>query len=193
MDVFPSPTAPESAAAILRVVLFGLRAALGLFGLEAARAVALHRRIGQVAGRIERLLMRFRAGKLWRVTGRTSARSGAIRGRANCTLPRRFGWLVISGGHRAAGFGSQLQTVLAAPEMAELLAASPQAARILRPICRALAVELPLAVASPGPVAERTPKPPRRRKSKPKPEPFRIPLPRGVLSAARRQGYGKLC
>ena len=73
--------------------------------------------------------------------------------------------------------------------MTELLTESAQARRILRPLCRALAVELPgmvgIAATERGAVQLRRPKP---RVVK---EPMRIPLPRGVLVAARRQGFGK--
>ena len=102
-------------------------------------------------------------------------------------LPRRFGWLVKAGGYQAVGYGLQLQNVLNTPEMVELLAASPQAQRILRPICRALAVELPWVVDQPRQIK------PHIRTPRAKPEPFRIPLPRGALSWARRQGFGKMC
>jgi hypothetical protein len=90
-------------------------------------------------------LVRFRAGKLWRMptpTAERASRCGAIR-QANCTLPRRFGWLVKLGGYRAAVYRTQLELVLQSPDMAELLAAAPQAARIMRPLCRALALEWP--------------------------------------------------
>ena len=190
MDAASFTATPETVSANLRTILRGLMAALGAWGLEPVLALLLHRRIRGIAGRIERMLVRFRAGRLWRVNHRT-ARLGAIR-RANCALPRRFGWLVQAGGHRAAAFGSQLQHVLNAPEMAELLAASPQAGRLLRPLCRALAIELPGIAATPrkaatdggGRALQR--KPPRATL-----EPFRIPFPRGVLAAARREGFGK--
>ena len=187
MDSDPTLSTPETAAATLRLIVRGLLAVLGSFGLEPGRGQILYNRISRILGRIERMLLRFRAGRLWRRSAR-AARVGAIR-KANCTLqlPRRYGWLVRIGGYRAAGFGSQLQTVLATPEMAELLAASPQAARVLRPLCRALAVEIPG-----WPAAPRKPRTKRPRKPRPKPEPFKIPLPRGVISAARRAGFGKL-
>ena len=172
------------------MILRGLLAAMGGWGLEPVRALILYRRIGGIAGRIERMLVRFRAGRLWRVTHRVT-RVGAIR-RANCTLPRRFGWLVQAGGHRAAAFGAQIQAVLAAPEMVELLAASPQAARMLRPLCRALAVALPGSVAQPRqPATLGGEMPTGRRRPRAAAEAFRIPLPRGALSAARRAGFGK--
>jgi hypothetical protein len=188
MDVSAAPAAPD-ALATWRAIMLGLRAALGLFGLEAAQAVLMHRRIGRLAGQIERMLARFRAGRLWRINGRP-VRLGAF-GCAERTLPRRLGWLVRAGGHRASVFGVQIETLLRSPEMTELLAAAPQAARILRPLCRALAVEVP-GLSAPPSTEERARRVVRRR-PKPRPEPFRIPLPRGVLSAARRQGFGKPC
>ena len=186
MDQAPAIAAPETISANLRTILGGLLAAIGGWGVDAMRALMLYRRIGGLAGRIERMLRRFRAGRLWRVMDRT-VRVGAIR-KANCTLPRRFGWLVQAGGHRAAAFGSQLQAVLNTEEMSALLAASPQAGRLLRPLCRALAVALPASSAAPRPTATRRWAAPIRR---PEPEKFRIPLPRGVLAAARREGFGK--
>jgi hypothetical protein len=189
MDQVVSPNPHESIAATWQAILCALLAAIGGFGLGAAQGVALYRRVSLIRVRIERMMVRFRAGKLWRVSGRAPAGDGAIHKRID-TLPRRFGWLVIAGGHRAAGFGSQIHTVLNTPEMAELLAASPQAVRVLRPLCRALAIEIPGEVAEPR---ERKVRRVRERKPRPKPEPFRIPLPRGVLTAARRQGFGKLC
>ena len=103
-------------------------------------------------------------------------------------LPRRFGWLLQAGGHQAACVGLQLRAVLNAPELVELLAASPQASRILRPLCRALAIELPWTVT---PAKIRSTTTPRKRKPRAQPEPFRIPFPRGVLTAARKEGFGK--
>jgi hypothetical protein len=187
MDSSPALAGLDVAAANLRTILRGLLAVLGMWKLEPTRAMVLYNRINAIGGRIERMLIRFRAGRLWRRTGSATRanRSGAVR-KANCTLPRRFGWLVRVGGWQAAGVGSQLQTVLNTPEMSELLAASPQAVRILRPLCRALAIDVPF-----DPAAQREAKPrtPRVRKPRPKPEPYKIPLPRGVISWARREGY----
>jgi hypothetical protein len=76
--------------------------------------------------------------------------------------------------------------------MTELLAASPQARRVLRPLCRALAVEVPGVSEAPRKVADGE-RPKRIRKPRPKPELFKIPLPRGALTWARREGFGKLC
>ena len=191
MDTPASRTAPETLSAMLRTILHGLRAALGGFGLEAMCALIFYRRIGAIAGRVERMLARFRAGRLWRLPDRNSTRGAQARKAAPVALPRRFGWLVRAGGHRAAGFGAQLQAALSAPEMIELLAAAPAAARLLRPLCRALAVELPGIVAPPRPPTTGGERPKVRRRTRPATEAFRIPLPRGVLAAARREGFGK--
>jgi len=186
MESAPFQSAPDITAS-LRLILRGLMAVLGGWRLEAKHAVLLHGRIGKVVGQIERMLTRFRAGKLRQVM-QQQVSSSRQRRRAWGVLPRKFGWLILAGKHQAAGYGSQLQAVLNEPEMVALLAASAQARRVLRPLCRALAVELPWTVTPPRPPRPRTP-----RKPRPKPEPFTIPLPRGVLSAARRQGFGKLC
>ena len=80
--------------------------------------------------------------------------------------------------------------------MVALLEAAPQAARILRPVCRMLAIETSLL--RPGVVVEAKPlvavtvAKKRVRKRRPPVDWGRIPLPRGVLSAARRQGFGKI-
>jgi hypothetical protein len=181
------PAMPDLISANLRLILRGVLAAMGMWRLEAALAVLLYRRIGPLIGRIERMLARFRAGRLRRMTPRPQGARRKALEKAAVALPRRFGWLVQAGGHQAAGFGSQLQTLLNTPEMIALVAASPQAGRQLRPLCRALAVELPGYPERPRQTAIR------RRRARAKPEPFRIPLPRGVISAARRQGFGKLC
>jgi hypothetical protein len=54
-------------------------------------------------------------------------------------LPQGFAWLIRLV-PEAAAYGGQLQHLLSQPDMAALLQAAPQAARILRPLCRMLAV-----------------------------------------------------
>ncbi|MBV8522749.1 MAG: hypothetical protein JOY71_11620 [Acetobacteraceae bacterium] len=103
-------------------------------------------RLGRLASRFDALVAAVRAGRL--PAGPESRAQSA----ADLELPRleglpqpfrlpgRFGWLVrlVPG---AAVYGSQMQHVLADPEMAALLAA-PQAGRMLRPLCRMLAIRL---------------------------------------------------
>ena len=167
----------------LRMILAALRSVLGMWGLEGPVAILASNRAGRIFGQIERMLVRFRAGRLWRMKQRISTARvrGAMAGRGPA-LPRRFGWLVVAGRHQAAGFGSQLQHLLNEAEMVALLEASPQARRVLRPLLRALAVELPWTVTPPRP-----PRPRQPRKPRPKPEAFKIPLPRGVITWVRRE------
>ena len=160
---------------------------MGTWPLEYPQMVLVVRRFNVTFRGIERLLQRHIAGRLWRIAQRTQAKREPCQRDPNdsreksVVLPRRFGWLVIAGGYQAAGYGSQLQTVLSRPEMVALLAESPQAQRMLRPLCRALAMELPWVRGEPRKAREKKPRKPRV-----KPEPFRIPLPRGMLAAARR-------
>ena len=62
---------------------------------------------------------------------------GAIR------LPRYFAWMIKFVGTEAAAIGSQLRALMEDPEMAALLAASPQMVRTLKPLCRMLGANMP--------------------------------------------------
>ena len=79
-------------------------------------------------------------------------------------LPQNFAWLVRLV-PEAACFGSQLQFLLAEPEMKALLEAAPQLGRILRPLCRTLGVSPVPAVVPPAP--KRPAKPPKPKREKP--------------------------
>ena len=86
---------------------------------------------------------------------------------ARLCFPRRPGWLCAVSLDSAAA-GSQLQHLLNDPEMAALLAATPALARLLRPLCRMLAVAVPGTPPAPErPRAPRAPRPPRPRKWRP--------------------------
>ena len=192
MNAPAAPSPYQNLSAVLRA----LRGEVGGWHLRGMLShvvmMLLYRRLGEICGKIERLAARFQAGQLRRrVPGarigmRNAAKTGAR------IWPGRFAWLVRAASYQAVGYGCQLRHILEQPEMVELLKASPQAARILRPVCRMLAIETALLqpgveVAVPKVKALRV-KAPRKRKV------FdfgRIPLPRGVLAAARRQGYGK--
>ncbi len=78
-------------------------------------------------------------------------------------FPRISAWLVRMLGYEAAGLGSQLETLLNAPETTALLAAAPSAGRTLRPLCRLLGVTLPAILQLPPrpPRAPRAPRSPR--------------------------------
>jgi hypothetical protein len=131
----------------------------GLF--SAALAWLLYRRLGEIQRDMAGLMARFQSGRLWRVMTRASAKRpvpesvgsatacgvGAGDGAAGARIwPRDFGWLVRFAAYQAAGFGLQLRNVLTQPDMVALLAAAPRARRVLRPLCRMLAVETALGV-----------------------------------------------
>jgi hypothetical protein len=79
-------------------------------------------------------------------------------------LPRGRAWLVRIVGYQAAGFGSQLDHLLADPAMAEFVACVPSAARMLRPLCRALGISPP-ALGFPPPPPPRQVKPARPKRA----------------------------
>jgi hypothetical protein len=178
----------------------GVWCGLGL--LESALGLVIFARLSAVLWRTERMVARFEAGRLWRLGARVAVVDAAAPGsrcRAVRVWPFGFGWLVRLAGWRAAGYGSQLRAVLETPEMVALLVACPQAGRVLLPVCRMLAVETSLlrpgvagAVASVAVVVAEEEVRKRVRKPRAPVDWGRIPLPRGVLSAARRQGYGKI-
>jgi hypothetical protein len=198
----------------LSAVIRALRGAVGGWGgrglLSQVLVMLLYRRLGGICGQMERLSQRFQAGRLWRVaaravgTGRNAA-DGRERAVGSVRWPGRFGWLVRAASYQAAGYGCQLRTILGQPEMVALLLAAPQAARILRPVCRMLAVETSLLrprvegavepeVPAPGEIAASDITCVIRKRVRVARAPVdwgRIPLPKGVLAAARRQGFGK--
>ena len=98
-------------------------------------------------------------------------------------LPSGNAWLVRMV-QETAGAGSQLQHLLAAPEMAALLSAAPQAGRLLRPLCRMLGVPRPPSLTPPPRPAR--PVPPPRRTDAGHPPPTVSPRARPPRAASRR-------
>jgi hypothetical protein len=124
--------ANRAVAPLLMLVWARLRRAVSRFGALAARAAA---------------------GPLPPPRAR-SARAGLRPSTPYPRLPDGFGWLIrlVPG---LGAYHNRLQYLLGEPEMAALLAAFPQAARILRPLCRMLAV--PSATLPPLPARRRAP------------------------------------
>jgi len=180
----PSLSMPVVFGALLRAVGHWV----GRGALDNVVALSLYGRLGEIGRRLERMLARFAAGckMRWAVRARGSEGRGAsVAGGMRVRLwPCGFGWLCRVGAHEAGGIGGYLRLVLAHPDMVALLAASPQAVRLLKPLCRALGIE-----ALPGEVKAAVLKPSRVRERPAALE--RIKLPRGVLTAARRQGFAK--
>ena len=87
-------------------------------------------------------------------------------------MPTGKAWLVKALGWEAAGFGCQLQALLAEPEMVALLAAVPRAQRVLRSLGRMLGVvvgPVVVRVRKPRPPVERKPRLPREKPWSPGP------------------------
>ncbi len=106
-------------------------------------------RLRRTALRFASLAAKLRAGTLPPPRHRT--RSPRPVQPPSLRLPRGHAWLVRRL-PQAAASASQLQCLLADPAMAELLAAAPQAGRLLRPLCRMLGVRPPPALPRPPPI-----------------------------------------
>jgi hypothetical protein len=121
-----------------------------------ALIVPVWSRISRAAQRLDRVLARLAEGRLPRPRpGRPGRRGGK---NPSARLPRGHAWLVVAAGSEAACHASQLAHLLAAPGMAELLAAAPAVGRILRPLCRMLGIAPPAPPAPPpAPIAPPAP------------------------------------
>ena len=130
--------------------------------------VALHTFLSSRIRRFASLVARVRAGTIRiRPPRPRLLRSGSARPPRPPAyyLSHRRGWLlpVIPG---AIAYASQLNHLLAQPDMAELIARAPTLGRLLRPLAHMLAMDLPAALQRPAPVRAARPKP-----EKPKPTP----------------------
>ena len=141
-----SPLLSEDAAALVRRVGMIL---LGLAGLVAARFLRrprlvgligpLWRRLTRVAGRVERAMLQPDRVRAARVPGARGVRAVGVQ------LPAGKAWLVRELGWEAAGYGCQLEALLAEPQMAAVVAGMPAIGRVLAPVCRMLGVAAPAA------------------------------------------------
>ena len=118
--------------------------------------VLIGSRLRRLGARFAALAARHEAGKLRPARSRPRPpRPPAVPPRPPQPLPRGHAWLVRLVPESAAA-ASQLQYLLAEPEMAALFAAAPQAGRILRPLCRMLGVRPPAALRLPPPASRPT-------------------------------------
>ena len=164
-----SPPEPTTLAGRLGSIIGGIGAKIGAHlarnrHLEPVLAL-VWRYLHRAAPRLERLIARWKAGKLTprpRPARPAPNPAAATPCAAKPRLPSRRGWLVRLVQPTAQHIG-HLQALVATPELAELLAAAPQAGRILRPLFRMFATELPdILRLPPRPRAPRTPRSPAR-------------------------------
>lgn len=195
---------PSCPVAFLDGIMQGMRA---IVAAEAARNRALApllclvwAYLGRAAPRLERLIARWRAGHLPppRPPGTSGAATGARLshpdtprpGSTRTRLPGRHAWLIRLV-QPTAQLAPHLQALLALPVIAELLAAAPQAGRILRPLCRMVGMHplppilrRPPIPRRPVPSAEAAPTVTRRpRRCPPGAELPAPPAPRGIAPA----------
>jgi hypothetical protein len=112
-------------------------------------------RLARAARRFDRLMAHIAAGRL--PQPRPGSHSGPTR--PKLPIPTNHGWLLRALRHHVAVYGSQLQELLTRPGMAELLATSPAARRIFRPLMHMLGFPDP----APRPRPARKPRAPRPR------------------------------
>jgi hypothetical protein len=101
--------------------------------------VAVWGRIGRISARLERLVALWRAGMLPKPRVRRGQVAGTAPRVVVSGLPRIPGWLLVAV-REAAPIGAGLESMLSEAECAAFLEAAPQARRLLRPLCRMLAV-----------------------------------------------------
>ena len=172
-------------------IIFGaLREIIGRRFLHDPRFFAivnpLCHRLTQVRLRIERMLARLAAGKPAQrrsppprppqpVPPQPAEAPAIVRPR----IPSTPAWLLKATGSEAAIIGNQLETLLAEPAVADLLARTPALAHLLHPVRRMLGI----AVLPPKQRKPRQPRKPRLRRPRP-----RLPAPRRENLPAWLQG-----
>jgi hypothetical protein len=128
----------------------------------------------RTAQRLERLIEAAATGAPRSApTRRKRPRPGRRAGAPPIALPTRYGWLLADLGHDIATWRNRLETQLATEEAKAFLAAAPTAGRLLRPLCRMLALR-PAILYPPKPPPEPRPEPAAARE----PAPAAPPWPR---------------
>jgi hypothetical protein len=188
-----TPAAPPGLAKTFGLIIDGLRraAAVRMAADPSVRPSLLlvHAWLGRLVQRFAALVARVEAGTLRPPRRRTSPPRGVPPPDDSPSkrpprepyqrLPESFAWLIRMLPYQAACFGSQLQHQFSQPEMIALLEAAPQVGRILRPLCRLLAIDLPPALRLP-------PRPPRPRKPRPPKQPTAEQNPRTAPLTGRK-------
>jgi hypothetical protein len=162
----PEPTPP--AGDVARRFALSIAGLLAVLGQVFARhpkppvpALVLWNYLNRTRQRFEQLLARLAAGIRPRATRPQPARDRRPRTAPRVRLPRGKLWLRTTLGWQSGGYALQIEHLLNEPATATLVAGSPQAQRLLRPLCHMLGIA----------TACVPPLPPRPRKPRPKPAP----------------------
>jgi hypothetical protein len=114
--------------------------------MTGARVVVIWKRIRRIRLLVQALVARIQAGTY---RERPTRPGGARRPGARPPtpmppldpLPRNFGWLLGLVPYEAASLAEGVRRVLAEPEMAAMIAATPRLTRLLRPLCWMLHID----------------------------------------------------
>ena len=142
----------ETLATLFGAILANLRRNIAPVARQDLARIAIYDlvwlRLNRAANRFAALYAKWKAGTL--PQRRMGKRSATHRSATNPpkpptpNLPTSRNWLVALLGYHAAGFAHHLDTLLHThPDVPEFLAACPQAARILRPLCHMLGIDPP--------------------------------------------------
>ena len=153
-----APSLPITLTDRLACTIEAIRCAVAAWGAKNRAAapiiVLLWGRFGHIVTRFTALVAQVRAGRVpaQRVTRRADgpAPPRDPPSRPTVELPRGFAWLLrlVPETRSLAG---QVRHWLTDPELKEILAAAPQAGRLLRPLCHMLGIEPGPALALPRP------------------------------------------
>ena len=133
----------ETLATLLTAVLKGMCLALGPH-VNSAKTPVLrlaYDRIGRAATRFLALFTRWQTNTL--PTPRPTRAGQPYTPRPKPYFPAGRAWLAGATDHHVRGRASQLEHLIASPDMAEFLTQVPQAGRILRPLCQMLGINTP--------------------------------------------------
>ena len=145
-------TAAPDVSGKLGRILMALAALVASAFLRDPRHVGLinplWRYITRTARRFDSIITRRLAGRLRHHAPRPAGTAPSAPRPPRLRLPHQHAWLTVALKHHGAGHAHRLENLLAEPEAAALIAACPQAARLLRPLCRMLGIS-PAAIQPP--------------------------------------------
>jgi hypothetical protein len=166
MPTPPPPPPAERFAAMLQWLSNSLAARFGWDRVLMPLMPALIARLRHAKWRFSALAARIAGG---RYKPRARPATTHHRRPPKNPLPQKFGWLLplLPG---AGGFSQQLDTLLRDPEVQALMAAAPEPmGKILRPLCRMLAVVPPPVIAPRRPAPRKPAAKPKAAKARPAP------------------------
>jgi hypothetical protein len=153
MEVIAEPSGTRLPLTLMQVIEILIVSIEGYWGgklRRARRTLALGARLLKVSERIEELLARLEAGEtLWfgrraRQAAKPAAKAAPEHDgevlRGPYRLPSAYGWLTEAYPQTAVYYGNDLIAAMQLPKMQALMLATPEVARLMRPVFRMLAL-----------------------------------------------------